>query len=300
MRNTLGHPMMIPSSPVAALMTSTAAPTAPAPAAAIPSPMRNRRRQEVTVNLGTSTYTGGYAANDTLAGIENITGSPNRDILTGDSNANVLTGGAGNDDLTGGDGNDIFKFAGSHGSDDIRDFTQNEDKIDLSAFRSIASVDDLKIIKGTDTEIDLSSPSLGGGEIELEGFDTSSTGGKVLTDDDFIFYQKPISVRTTGDDKANILRGNAGKNTMDGRGGNDTLYGGDGDDVLEGGAGADTLHGGKGSDTFIITYSEDASDNVLKDTVFGEGKDLNQDGTTSTVTPDSDDRDTISYEGVGQ
>ena len=246
------------------------------------------------MNLLSGTYTGGYAEGDMLTGIENVTGSPKVDMLVGDSSANVLNGGAGNDDLTGNGGADIFKFAGSHGSDDITDFSQGqEDKIDLSAFRNIASVEDLEdhITTGTDTEIDLSD--FGGGDIELEGFDT--TGNVALTNDDFIFYSRPIGVRLTGDDKANILRGNTGNNRMDGRGGDDTLYGGDGDDELTGGAGADTLHGGKGSDTFIITYEEDINNNVFRDIVNGEGMDLNEDGTTSTVTPDTDDRDTISY-----
>ena len=242
----------------------------------------------VTVNLGTSTYTGGYAAGDTLTRIENVTGSDHRDILTGDGNANVLTGGAGNDDLKGNDGADIFRFAGRHGNDDIEDFTQGEDKIDLSAFRNIASVEDLEdhITSGTDTEIDLSDFS--GGEIELESFNHNTTP---LTNDDFIFYQRPIGVRTTGDNKANILRGSAGNNKMDGRGGDDILYGGDGDDELTGGDGADTLYGGKGSDTFLITYETQQN----RDTAKGEGLDLNEDGSTSTVSPDPDDQDTISY-----
>ena len=258
----------------------------------------------VTVNLTTATHTGDYAENDVLTGIENVTGSRHIDTLTGDVNANVLMGGgsgdtlngeggndtliggAGNDDLNGGAGDDIFKFASGHGNDDIEDFSQGEDKIDVSAFRNIASMEDLTIEGGN--TIVLTGHS-GGGEIELEGF----TG--TLTDDDFIFYQRPISVRLNGDRFANILRGNTGNNTMDGAAGNDVLYGGDGDDVLKGGDGMDTLHGGKGSDTFIITYYEDMNNNVLRDTVFGEGMYLNQDGTTSTVTADPDDQDTISY-----
>ena len=90
----------------------------------------------VTVTVGGS-VSGGYAENDMLAGIENVTGSPHTDTLTGDNNANVLMGGggadtldgeggndtldggAGNDDLDGGPGEDIFKFASGHGNDDI-------------------------------------------------------------------------------------------------------------------------------------------------------------------------------------
>ena len=243
----------------------------------------------VTVNLTTGTHTGGYAEDDTLAGIENVTGSAHRDTLVGDNSANVLNGGGDNDTLTGNGGADIFRFAGRHGDDDITDFSQGEDKIDLSAFRNIASIEDLEdlIDTGTDTEIYLSSH--GGGEIELDDFSGE------LTNDDFIFYSRPIGVKLTGGPKADTLRGSNGDNRLNGKEGNDVLYGGDGNDELTGGAGADTLHGGKGSDTFFITYEEDMNNNVFKDIVYGEGQDLNEDGTTSNVIPAPDDQDTISY-----
>ena len=48
------------------------------------------------------------AALDRLGGIENLTGSNQRDVLIGSDVANVLKGGGGNDDLTGGDGNDTL------------------------------------------------------------------------------------------------------------------------------------------------------------------------------------------------
>ena len=131
-----------------------------------------KSNEAVSVTLG-GTISGGYAEGDTLTGIENVTGSRHEDTLAGDGDANVLDGGGADnddDDLTGNGGNDIFKFTGRHGNDDITDFTQGQDKIDLSAFTSIASVQDLEnhIDPGaTDTEIDLSS--FGGGHIELEG-----------------------------------------------------------------------------------------------------------------------------------
>ena len=66
----------------------------------------------------------------------------------------------------------------------------------------------------------------------------------------------------TGNDIANILRGNGGNDTINGAGGNDTLDGGTGVDVLIGGAGDDTIYfdaldnlplldGGVGFDTLI-------------------------------------------------
>ena len=253
--------------------------------------------QGVTVNLGTSTYTGDYAAGDTLAGIENVTGSPQRDTLVGNSSANVLNGGAGNDDLTGGgsNDNDIFKFAGRHGSDDITDFIKGQDRIDLSAFRNIASVEDLEdhITPGTNTEIDLSS--FGGGEIELEGFNHSTTP---LVNDDFIFYSTTRNGSSgnntlTGDGGRDVINGgggddrlfgNAGKDTLNGDEGDDTLYGGADKDTLNGGAGNDVLDGGPGADTFVFTP--------------GNGNDYIMDFNTGGDAANADRIDLTAFDGI--
>ncbi|MCW1918050.1 hypothetical protein NX862_04730 [Rhodobacter sp. KR11] len=72
----------------------------------------------VNVNLATAVSSGGYAADDTLTGIENLTGSSYNDTLTGDSNANAITGGAGADSIDGGTGNDQL-FGGS-GNDTVQ------------------------------------------------------------------------------------------------------------------------------------------------------------------------------------
>ena len=250
----------------------------------------------VMVTLG-GTISGGYAEGDMLTGIENVTGSPKVDMLVGDSSANVLNGGAGNDDLTGNGGADIFKFAGSHGSDDITDFSQGqEDKIDLSAFRNIASVEDLEdhITTGTDTEIDLSA--FGGGDIELEGFDTS--GNTALTNDDFIFYSTTRNGTSgnntlTGDHGRDVINGgagddrlfgNAGKDTLNGGADDDTLYGGADDDTLNGGAGNDVLDGGPGADTFVFAP--------------GNGNDYIMDFNTDGNTENADMIDLTAFEGI--
>jgi Ca2+-binding RTX toxin-like protein len=69
----------------------------------------------VTVDLVLGTGHGGDAEGDTLATIENITGSAFADKLTGDAGANVLLGGAGDDVLHGGAGADTLD--GGIGSD---------------------------------------------------------------------------------------------------------------------------------------------------------------------------------------
>ena len=70
----------------------------------------------VTVNLATTTAqnTGG-AGSDTLATIENLTGSAYNDTLTGSTAANVINGGAGSDVIYGGSGNDTI--SGGDGND---------------------------------------------------------------------------------------------------------------------------------------------------------------------------------------
>jgi len=69
----------------------------------------------VVVNLGVTTaQSGGYAAGDTLVGIENIIGSSYNDTLLGNAIANILNGGAGADKMDGAAGVDTVSYAGSN------------------------------------------------------------------------------------------------------------------------------------------------------------------------------------------
>ena len=91
----------------------------------------------VNVSLATGLGSDGDAQGDTLANIENLTGSALGDVLTGSSGANVLSGGGGADNLTGGGGSDKFLFTDATDStpsarDVITDFMQGVDIIDLS------------------------------------------------------------------------------------------------------------------------------------------------------------------------
>ena len=271
----------------------------------------------VTVSLPgaqTDMTTDSYAIGDTLTNIENVTGSRHEDTLTGDNGDNTLKGGAGDDTLKGESGadtleggrgddtldagsdsqTDTLKFASGDGDDEIRNFTPDQDKIDLSAFSSIKSFDDLEMRStnnDANTEIDLP----GGGEITLV-----SVSMDRLDADNFMFRTRIITGTDgnntlNGDNNPNTIRGGKGDDRLFGRDGNDVLYGGDGDDQLTGGDGMDTLHGGKGSDTFFITYEEDIDEIVIFDTVYGEG-DLDEDGdVTDETDEDSASEDTISY-----
>ncbi|MES2944575.1 MAG: hypothetical protein V4772_17030 [Pseudomonadota bacterium] len=77
---------------------------------------------QVTVSLATGLASGGFG-NDTLSGIENISGSEEADKLTGDANDNVIEGRYGSDRLTGGAGNDTLYGASrtvlSYGEDTL-------------------------------------------------------------------------------------------------------------------------------------------------------------------------------------
>ncbi|EME70698.1 calcium binding hemolysin protein, partial [Paramagnetospirillum caucaseum] len=95
----------------------------------------------VNVDLTRATaQSGGDAAGDILAGIENLTGGVGNDLLTGDGGANTLTGGGGSDTLNGGGGDDLLVFrasdfpAGSGGT--LADFVYGgggADTLDISA-----------------------------------------------------------------------------------------------------------------------------------------------------------------------
>jgi Ca2+-binding RTX toxin-like protein len=70
----------------------------------------------IDINLitGTALTTPGDEV-DTIAGIENVTGSPQGDTITGDGNDNVLEGLGGDDALAGNGGSDTASFAGLAG-----------------------------------------------------------------------------------------------------------------------------------------------------------------------------------------
>ena len=91
-------------------------------------------------DAGSNTLTGDWRA-DTLrgrAGDDTLKGRHGADRLYGDEGDDTLYGGAAADTLHGGSGADIFVFAGTGsaamGADTIPDFTDGDDRIDLSAY----------------------------------------------------------------------------------------------------------------------------------------------------------------------
>ena len=171
-------------------------------------------------------------------------------------------------------------FASGDGEDEVFTFTtdvnNNPDMIDLSAFSSIASMDDLDIstvgTNNENTEIDLP----GNGEITIYGVNENNP----LTADNFIFHDRPVN----GTSSSNVLEGDLYNNTMDGQGGNDRMYGEAGRDTLNGGSGDDEMYGGEDKDTLNGGEGDDLMDGGPGADTFvfapGNGNDYIMDFTT--------------------
>ena len=239
----------------------------------------------VTVSLfnnltGNGTATGADG-DDTLFGIENVTGSAFNDTITGSAGSNVLSGGDGNDFLQarggddsvyGGNGND---YVGGGAGNDILDGGAGYDRASFSNGSTGPVTVDLRI-QGVAQSTGLGNDTL----IGIENL-TGTAFGDTLT----------------GDDGDNWLWGatdSAGVgDTIDGQGGNDLIEVGVGDHVLIGGAGIDTfsfnpfsvptnatislaLQGAAqdtGAGTMTLTGFENLSGSSFTDTLIGDGSD---------------------------
>jgi len=182
---------------------------------------------------------GGHAEDDTLIGIEDLTGSDFNDSLTGDDGTNRFGGGAGNDTLEGGLGNDWLDggagtdvLEGGDGSDRLTGGAGN-DSLDggLGNDRAVYAGSDAAVT------VNLGAGSAGGGHAE----------GDTLTGIEDL----------TGSGQGDTLTGDGGDNRLEGGAGNDRLNGGAGRDMLTGGTGNDSLDGGLGSDRAVYAGSSE-------------------------------------------
>ena len=200
----------------------------------------------VTVNLATLTAqaTGG-AGSDTLATIENLTGSAFNDTLTGDTSANVLDGGLGNDTLTGGAGIDTFTVGS--GTDTIRDLgTGGADVLSVAA-GAIANAT-------VNTAWTATSASVNSGTANITTSGLAVNLSAVTSGNGFNVTNTGTAATLTGSSGADILMGGAGADTLVGGAGNDTLTGGSGIDRFTVGSGTDTVRdlGTGGADVLSV------------------------------------------------
>ena len=218
-------------------------------------------------------FDNGYADQDLLLGIENLTGSAHNDLLTGNAGSNRLDGGLGADQMIGNDGNDAyvvdnegdsaFEDSVSGGIDIVRSSVsfalgQNVENLDLVGTGAIdgAGNDLANILTGNANDnildgglgADFMRGGLGNdtyvvrdaGDVvsELSGQGTDLVHSMVSytlgAAVENLFLFGTGDVDGTGNLFANMLLGNSGAN------------------VLNGGGGADYMDGGEGNDTYIV------------------------------------------------
>ncbi|MEL6571257.1 MAG: CHRD domain-containing protein [Pseudomonadota bacterium] len=224
-----------------------------------------------------------------LAGVENIIGSNDNDVLNGDGGANslsgldgddILAGRGGVDFIDGGEGNDTNSFAGIGLGVSA---TLNADGTGTAEYGQVseefAGIENLTGSDNNDTLIATgAAPNVisggdgddfiaGGGGTDVldggEGNDTNSfqgIGPDVVADlgNGTASYQTPNGTvfeaftnfeNLDGSDSNDILIGDGGDNILTGNDGDDELTGGGGNDVIEGGDGDDLIAGGGGTDS---------------------------------------------------
>lgn len=212
----------------------------------------------VTINLSTSSVTGGGGRIDTLANMERVIGSNYADTITGSSSADWIDGGLGADTIDAGAGTDTISYDSATSGITITLGGSNSQGDTLSNFENIYGSAYGDTITG-----DSSNNTIEGGL----GNDTLNGGGGSNT----VSYAYATAAVLVNISSASVLSvsansasggegtdtlsnfihitGSAYNDTLIGDGSANTLTGGAGDDILVGGAGADTLVGGTGSDT---------------------------------------------------
>jgi Ca2+-binding RTX toxin-like protein len=246
---------------------------------------------DLTAGIG-RTNGAGPVYQDTIIGVENVTGSAQADLLIGDGAGNRLDGGDGDDTLRSGDGDDIL--TGGAGTDlleggaglDIVDYSGSPSSVTVflpsAAVLTGATVDDfldsIEGVIGSDfddllvgNDDGINDINGGGGDDLLRGGLGTNyfTGGDGSDTVDFSQDGRDSGVSVAFDDFSgeNVLFqienaiGTQFSDMLTGNSDNNWLQGGDGDDTLKGLFGSDTFSGGAGSDYFEIRD--------LTDTIFG-------------------------------
>jgi Ca2+-binding RTX toxin-like protein len=212
----------------------------------------------VEVDLLTNRATGADG-NDTLSGIENITGSNHGDTLTGDGAANTIVGSGGNDVINAGGGADSVSAGSGNDRVIMGDASFNGDSYDGGS--GIDTFDASARTWGTLVTIDLNAGTWG-----------YHAGDEAVTNFENILGANGTGELLRGNNLDNLIEGNGGNDTLEGLGGNDTLDGGSGSDHLRGGTGNDSVSGGTGNDVLFWDFGTDTLDGGAgQDTIDGDG-----------------------------
>ena len=198
----------------------------------------------VSINLTNGAVQDGDGGSDTLASIENVTGSAFNDTLIGDASANILSGGNGIDRLNGRDGDDIMRGGGGNDIYTVTDLgdvvteLSGEGNDRINVFIDYTNPDNVEFLVGKFAAVGL---NLTGNENRDQ-----ITGANKINSPDTIF----------GLDGNDRLVGLVGNDVIDGGAGNDRIFGNSGFDVINGGAGNDVVTGQQGADTFVFGVAE--------------------------------------------
>jgi Ca2+-binding RTX toxin-like protein len=197
----------------------------------------------LSVDLGAETATG--EGSDTVAGIEEVYGSPYDDELTGDDETNQLWGEDGADVIDGGGGND---FLGGDVGNDMLDGGAGSDRLYPGA-------GDDEVVGGDgagDTDLLSYLPATAGVTVDLAAGTGSGEGTDTIAGIEELY----------GSQYADVIEGGSGDEVLQGYGGDDILSGGAGDDTLVGLGGADVLVPGVDDDRLYGGYDAGVNDTV--------------------------------------
>ena len=233
----------------------------------------------VIVSLLTGRGWGGDAQGDSLAGIENITGSAHDDILTGAGGANALAGGSGNDAYVVDDVDDIVIEDAGAGTDTVYAtahvrLSANVENLvlqgsaDLQAYANSLS----NMICGNDGSNVLDGNAGADGMLGGAGNDAyfADNAGDAVVENpgegtDTVYSS--AHMRLSANVEHLVLQGSADLQGY-GNGLSNAIYGNAGSNLLDGDTGIDAMYGGAGNDVYFV---DDASDVVLESA--GEGTD---------------------------
>lgn len=210
------------------------------------------------------TTLGDHVENLTLQGTVALKGIGNHldNMLIGNLNDNMLYGKEGNDQLYGGLGDDLL--VGSIGNDYLDG--------GLGADRLHGGLGDDVYVRSDNLDV---IEELANQGIDLVNASINTTLGAHL---EHLTLQGAGNLKGTGNELANIIKGNLGNNILSGETGHDQLYGADGqdqligglgDDYLDGGLGLDVLQGGWGNDVYVRHDRTDVIEELA-----GQGTDL--------------------------